>query len=456
MTGYCQRLACGDLRATALTIQPVQGLAQRQIRLVGVPSSGNPRGNRLATADLHPEALETERARPLGRRLVDTLETITRFPFPAGGAELAAGDGDCGSGRREAARCGKLTVERQLLCHDASLRAGCDRLGPMAVKRGKGERRGEGDAAAPAAVEDLFKLPLDQFTSARNALAAFLKKAGKTEEAAAVKALAKPPISAWAVNQLFWRHRKEFDRLLASGEKFRNAQAAQLSGKAADLRGTLEERRQALANLSKRAAELLPAAGHTPGPDTMRRLTTTLEALATYGSIADAPRPGFLTGDVDPPGFEALAALVPRSGSAASAGGEPRLLTFTQRTKAQTPKPKKETPEEKLAREEAERRARKEAATAAVQTAQEALREAKATAQEAEAALKKAAAASKDAEKERAAIEKQYEKASATADAAKQEARRVAEEAEAAAQAVEDAERDLDKAKKLLADAHLT
>ena len=43
----------------------------------------------------------------------------------------------------------------------------------------------------------LYQLPLDQFTAARNALA---KEAGS--EGASIKQLVKPPLAAWAVNQL--------------------------------------------------------------------------------------------------------------------------------------------------------------------------------------------------------------------------------------------------------------
>ena len=161
-------------------------------------------------------------------------------------------------------------------------------------------------------VDDLFKLPPGEFTAARNALATKLKKSGHDEEASRVKAFPKPPASAWAVNQVHWRHRKPFDQLLAAGERFRKAQASQLAGKAADLRAPLDARRQALGELSKIAADVLREHGYTATPDTMRRVNTTLEALATYGSHPGAPPAGRLTYDVDPPGFEALTALVPR------------------------------------------------------------------------------------------------------------------------------------------------
>src|SRR4051812_46451881 len=106
-------------------------------------------------------------------------------------------------------------------------------------------------AAHTDEIDHLFQVPLGEFTAARNALAARLKKNGHAEEAAQVKALQKPPISAWTVNQLFATHRLAFNRLLDAGAKFRTAQAAQLSGRSSDLRGPLEARREALADLSK-------------------------------------------------------------------------------------------------------------------------------------------------------------------------------------------------------------
>jgi len=44
-------------------------------------------------------------------------------------------------------------------------------------------------------IDELFKLPLTEFTVARNALAARLKKAGNRNEAEQMKALSKPTLS---------------------------------------------------------------------------------------------------------------------------------------------------------------------------------------------------------------------------------------------------------------------
>lgn len=307
-------------------------------------------------------------------------------------------------------------------------------------------------------IDALFQLPPAEFTAARNALAAKLKKAGKGDEADSVKALPRPSISAWAVNQLFWKHRKAFDRLLAAGEEFRKAQAAQLSGRKAELRAPLEARREVLAELTKLAAGVLRHAGHAPTPDVARRVTTTLEALASYGSHPEAPQAGRLTDDIDPPGFEVLAALVPNVGTHKRAGGEPtRVIPFQHKKREGRAAQKKATPEEEARRREEERKAALAAARAAVAEAERALREAKKGAEQAEAALKKAAARTKETEKEKVAVEKEkaeidrrYDKANAAFEAARAEARQVASDAEDAAQAVEDAELALQKAKEQL------
>jgi hypothetical protein len=319
-------------------------------------------------------------------------------------------------------------------------------------EQGSGKRKAGEGAHSREEVANLFRLPLDQFTAARNALASRLKKNGHPEQAEEVKALNKPPVSAWAVNQLFWQHRPLFDALLASGADLRSAQAEQLAGRKGDLRAALDTHREALSALTARAADVLRDAGHSHSPDTLRRVTTTLEALSAFGDQSGAPQPGALTMDVDPPGFEALAALVPRVGGDGNHIGEaPRVLRFQQKAPAR-PSRRKLTAEEAERAEREERRAKAVEAKAQVQEAERALRAARAEAGRAEAALKKVAAASREVEKERAALEKKLEKATAAADAVKQDARRIASEAADAAQAVADAEVALEKARRALSD----
>src|SRR5262245_43234340 len=125
-------------------------------------------------------------------------------------------------------------------------------------------------------MDELFKLPLTEFTAARNALAAQLKKGGNVEEAERVKSLGKPPVSAWAVNQLYWRHSDEFQVLLNAGERLAKAQASQLAGRAVYTREPLAARREALSELVRLAAGVLREADHNPSPDIVRRITMTL------------------------------------------------------------------------------------------------------------------------------------------------------------------------------------
>jgi hypothetical protein len=255
-------------------------------------------------------------------------------------------------------------------------------------------------------------------------------------------------VPAWTVNQLYFLKRAAFDRLIATGERFRTAQASHLAGTPADIRGPLEARRASLSELSKLAAATLKQSGANPTPDTMRRITTTLEALSTYGALPDAPRGGRLTDDVDPPGFETLAALVPRIGKSSGGTGPSRVIQFQQKTRPPKPVKQKTTREEDERREAAERKEQIAAARALVQESARALRDARKEAQQAEEALKRAAARTKDAERAKADAEKRLEKAAAEFDEARQQARRVAADAEEAAQAVEDAERAMDKAER--------
>lgn len=242
-------------------------------------------------------------------------------------------------------------------------------------------------------VDELFKLPLAEFIGARNELAARLKKSGQANDSNLVKALAKPSVSAWTVNQLYWHHRAAFDKLLAAGQRLR--------GKVTNMRGALDARQQALLHLADLATSLLRDAGHNPTQDMIRRVTTTLEALS---ALSDGPTLGRLTQDVDPPGFESLASFSLSAG-ALKATKEPARVTALQ-----------------AAREEETRQAKIAAAKASLQAAKKSLAEANSEAKQADKQLREA--------------EEQFKQA--RADAAE------------AARTVEDAKRTVEKATKEL------
>ncbi|HSK02536.1 MAG TPA: hypothetical protein VK932_14890, partial [Kofleriaceae bacterium] len=162
----------------------------------------------------------------------------------------------------------------------------------------------------PASYDDalleLYRVPHSAFVSERKRLAGELKAAGDKEGAARLAKLPRPPVSAWAVNQLWWDHRAELEAMLATAERLR----------AGDL-GAAAAHREAIGKLRARAEKLLEAGGHGASEATLRRVTTTLAAIAAAGGFAPDPA-GALTADRDPPGFETmgLAAAAPAPAAA--------------------------------------------------------------------------------------------------------------------------------------------
>jgi hypothetical protein len=296
-------------------------------------------------------------------------------------------------------------------------------------------------------VDALFKLPLTEFISARKTLATRLKRDGHGNESDRVKALVKPSISAWAVNQIYWMHREPFDRLIATGQNFRRAQSSRLAGKVADMREALDARREALSELSNLTTTVLRDAGHNPTPDMVRRVTTTLEAMSAYASLPNDLAPGRLTHDVDPPGFDSLASFVPGAAMPARTKEPARVIPFRKDT-ADTTAPRKAVPSGDARQIEKTRQARIAAAKASLQEAKRVLVKAQARARNAEAAQKKANADAKEKEKLRRAAEERFDKARAASEDAARRAQSVAAEVEEAAKAVKGAEHTLESASK--------
>ena len=127
-----------------------------------------------------------------------------------------------------------------------------------------------------------------------------------------------------------------------------------LAGKSGDVRGALDAVREALSELSRLAATELETAGHNASPGAMRAVTATLEALSAYGTADHAPRAGRLVDEVDPPGFETLAALVPNAAGSSASTTPSRVLQFQQQaavTEAQSQRGHRRTPRRRTARE---------------------------------------------------------------------------------------------------------
>jgi len=151
-------------------------------------------------------------------------------------------------------------------------------------------------------LDDLFKLPLDEFTAARNALAKTL-----TGDAARdVKALRKPTAVAWSVNQLYWNARPAYDALMKAGRALRDAQIGAIKGRKPDVRAATDRHRDALARAVKRAEALAHAANVHSNADPLAQM---LDALSL---AAEAPaNAGRFSEVIQPSGFDALAGVTP-------------------------------------------------------------------------------------------------------------------------------------------------
>jgi hypothetical protein len=299
--------------------------------------------------------------------------------------------------------------------------------------------------SAPEDIDALFKLPLGEFTSARNALAARLKKDGRQAEASAAKALTKPSASAWAVNQLYWRHRQAFDRLLATGERLRRAQAG-----GADAREAANARRAVLRELAALATVLLRDENHSATRDLLRRVTATLEALSTYGEAPGAPVPGRLIDDLEPPGFDAVAGLLPSGGPRRASASPLRVPSRRAETAPRAAaKPSASAKDARIAaqREQEERKRALAAARTAVREAERALNAARKQAERAAAKRATAVARAKELEAERATLERQLARAAADTEAARATANQATAAADEATLAAESAERTLGSAR---------
>ena len=199
---------------------------------------------------------------------------------------------------------------------------------PCGLARGKLEgNKGVSELADAQAGDELFGLPPEEFVAARDDLARRLRREGEADAAKQVKALRRPPLSAWAVNQLARGQGDGLGPLLAAGERLRAAHQAALAGEgAAELRAAAKAERDAVAGLVRSAMELLGAAGHPTTDATRSRVAATLHAAAASPEAADLVRNGRLTTDLDPSGFGTAAdaasdvAAVTAAGRAAGRG----------------------------------------------------------------------------------------------------------------------------------------
>jgi hypothetical protein len=220
-----------------------------------------------------------------------------------------------------------------------------------------------------SSIDDLYKGPLSEFVPGRTRLAKTLTG----PEAQRVKALKKPTLVPWTVNQVYWHARPVYDRLAKSGAALRSAQVAALRGRPANVRGATESHRKAITEAVAEASRLASRADAHPSAEELARM---FEAISVTPELPDPP--GRLVKTLAPPGFEALAGIAikpaARGRSAPpAAGSAPPATPFRPTLVTAAPAARVVEDNRRREREEvaAERRKR-----AAIQKAEAALRRA--------------------------------------------------------------------------------
>ena len=153
--------------------------------------------------------------------------------------------------------------------------------------------------------QKLYRLPLSEFTAARNARAKALKQ-DDPDLAAAVAGLLKPSVAAAALNELAREDPSEVRALIQSGKRLRQAQEAAVSGKkGADLNAAIHEHRAALDRVQRDLRRR-----NLSGP-TVEKATKTLRATSVDPELQPLLARGILHEDLTAAGFGLDPGLVP-------------------------------------------------------------------------------------------------------------------------------------------------
>jgi hypothetical protein len=255
--------------------------------------------------------------------------------------------------------------------------------------------------SADEKIDELYQLPLDEFTPARNALA---KALGDSS----IKKRDKPNIAAWAVNQLYWRERKLYDEVIKTSGQLRTAYTQSLAGKPADVRAAEVFHGEAMRKAKDGIRRILEQIGNKGTDAVMMPVTETLDALPTTDP------PGRLTRPLRRTGFEALQGVTIAAKPVAPAKVEPKKAPAEKETDKDRRKREADEQELSMAKERLRfAEAAEREAEASVDRAKRTLERAERTRERIERELDEATVAEKGAQKELASSESALAKAEA-------------------------------------------
>ena len=168
-------------------------------------------------------------------------------------------------------------------------------------------------AEVDAIADELYGLPPDQFTPARDEYVRKTRADKHAELAREIGKLRKPTQSAWLIN-LLWRDQREvLEQFFEVADALRQAQA---DAAGAELRALTTQRRQLESAMIRQAKTLAQQAGVEVGAATEREAQETLSAALAQPEVANEVRSGRLVKAAAYAGFGSLSGTAARPVSA--------------------------------------------------------------------------------------------------------------------------------------------
>ena len=262
-------------------------------------------------------------------------------------------------------------------------------------------------------IDRLYAGPLDEFVTERDKLARSLTRSGERDAGARVKALRKPTVGAWALNQAVRRRRAETDELLATGERLRDAHEELLTGgDPAVLRETMQAERSLTSAIADCAEAIASETGKS-GPALRDRVRSTLHAASVDQEAREELASGRFVREREAVGLGSFGTAAPATDTPKRKRSTPRPRADQAERPRAKAKPAPPAPDARLVEAEqslAEASAALAGAEAEHDAARAATESARETLQEAEGAEREARRVARELEREVAKLERKLER----------------------------------------------
>lgn len=166
----------------------------------------------------------------------------------------------------------------------------------------------------PTIEDELYGLPLKEFTAARDALASEARQAGDRDLASSAKRLRKPSIGAWLAKMLVRHHGREIERLISLGEDLRSAR--NLKGEA--IREASKQKADSIRRLMHHAEATAEKTNQPVSQAALKDLEGTLDAAFSDPDSAATLRAGRLSTTLQYSGLGFGGGAGPRHAAASS------------------------------------------------------------------------------------------------------------------------------------------